>query len=183
MSDSLLLRSRPVAGGWELLSPGVGYYAQAPELGARRGPGDVAGVLVVLERAYRLLLPEGVAGYVATRPPERKHLPAGYGTLLFVMRAEAEAASAAAPAGAAGHGERVLRAPQAGRFWRRPEPKAPPYLKDGDELAPGRTYGLLEVMKTFNPIKYAGAAPVRMRRFLVEDGGEVEEGQPLIELE
>lgn len=193
--DVLELRARPLpdGSGWEILSPGVGYFAQAPELGARRGPREQAGVLLVLERPLRLVLPEGVAGSVASTPPERTHLPVGYGTPLFVLRAEA--GPAGVPAAAASRGgtaavapeRKVVTAPQAGRFWRRPEPKAPPYVQDGDELTEGRTLGLLEVMKTFNPVKYAAGghlpARARVRRFLAADGGEVAEGQPLLELD
>ncbi|RMH02200.1 MAG: biotin carboxyl carrier domain-containing protein [Planctomycetota bacterium] len=81
----------------------------------------------------------------------------------------------------------MVCAAQAGRFWRRPEPGAPPFLAAGDELAAGRTIGLLEVMKTFNPIKYQPGAGLPERAvvacFLVEDGEDVEEGTPLLELE
>ncbi|TAH35117.1 MAG: hypothetical protein EYC70_15140 [Planctomycetota bacterium] len=182
MDDTLFLKARPLSSGdgWELLSPGVGCYAQAPAAGARRGPRETAGVLVVLERSYRLLLPDGVAGYVLTPPPERKHLPVGFGTALFTLRAET-AGPAPAPAAAAS-GLKLLLSPQAGRFWRRPEPKAPQYVNVGDELGEGKTVGLLEVMKTFNPVKYGGPERARVRGFLVDDGAEVAEGQPLIEL-
>ncbi len=190
--DGLPLLARPLddGAGWELCSPGVGLYAQAPPRGCLLGPGSPAGVLVVLERPQSLRVPEGLAGYVDSDPPERRHLPVGYGTPLFRLRRDARnGLPGTGPSRAAGPEASglVLRAPQAGRFWRRPEPGADLYLEAGAELRAGRTLGLLEVMKTFNPVKYqpGGELPERARllRFLVEDGADVEEGQALAELE
>ncbi len=187
--DSLVLGTRRLEdGGWEMLAPDVGLYAKAPERGNRRGPGETAGVLIVLERSYRLLLPEGVAGFVDSPPPERKHLPVEHGEVLFRLVPDAEGAP---PAAASAEGEAtsglVVRAQQAGRFWRRPDPDSPVFVEDGEALKPGRTLGLLEVMKTFNPVKYeaGGGLPEAavVRRFHVADGEDVEEGQPLLELE
>lgn len=180
--------------GWELLArdagegrialaaPAVGLWADPPALGARLGPGDAAGFLLVLGRAHALRVPAGCAGTVVSAPPELRHAPRGYGeTLLLLDAGAARAAPAAAPPPAAADG---LRAPQAGRFWRRPAPGAPPFVEEGAELGDGQTYGLLEVMKTFQPLKHRPEAgrPARLRRWLAEDGAEVAEGQPLAEL-
>lgn len=190
--EALVLDARPLedGSGWELLSPGVGLYADAPAAGSLKGPGQPAGCLVVLDRPHALLLPEGVAGTVATPPPERRHLPVGFGQVLFQVRAAAAEAVTGLPAAgprAEGQAGPVVRAEQAGRFWRRPDPGAPEFAAPGDELAPGRTLGLLEVMKTFNPVRYQPGAGLpeqaRLRRFLVDDGAEVEEGQALAEVE
>ncbi|KAA3604304.1 MAG: biotin carboxyl carrier domain-containing protein [Planctomycetota bacterium] len=78
-------------------------------------------------------------------------------------------------------------AAQAGRFYRRPEPQAPTYVQEGDEVQAGRTIGLIEVMKTFTPIRYEPGNhlpnPARIVRFFVDDGGDVEEGQALVEVQ
>lgn len=188
--DSLPLAARPVAGGgWELLSPDVGLYAAPPARGRRLAPGDAAGVLLKLERPFALIVPAGVSGFVASDPPERRHLPVGYGALLMRLEADSAAPEIAPPAGAAAGtaGALLVRSPQAGRFWLRPAPDAAPFVEAGAALHEGRTLGLLEVMKTFNPVKYAagGGLPARARlaRFLVADGDDVAEGQPLAELE
>ncbi len=186
--DKLLLGTRRSAdGGWELLAPDVGLYARAPERGSRRAAGETAGVLVVLQRAFRLVLPEGVAGFVDSEPPELKHLPVEHGQVLFLLRPDAEAAPQSLAAEREDGTGLVVRAPQAGRFWRRPDPESPCYADAGDALQAGRTLGLLEVMKTFNPVKYqpGGGLPERatVARYLVEDGEDVEEGQALLELE
>lgn len=193
MSDAVLtLRTEALAddSGWRVLSPAVGMYAQAPREGSAFRAGEDCGALVVLDRVHRLQLPAGVAGFVATAPPERKHQPVGFGDVLFELRRAAEgdgfAADAAASGSDAAHGL-VVTAPQAGRFYRRSSPDAPLFAEAGDTVQIGRTLGLLEVMKTFNPVKYAAQAALpesaKIVRFLVEDASDVEEGQPLVEVE
>ncbi len=175
-------------GGHELLAPGVGLWTQAPPRGAMLSPGAALGWLIALGHARPLIVPAGVSGVVCSDPPQRLRAPVGAGEVLCVLAPAADAAGGAvAPAEvAASGGAWLLRAPQAGRFWRGPEPGAPPYAAEGEVLEPGRTYGLLEVMKTFQPVKYRAEAGLparaRLQRWLVADGAELAEGDPLAEL-
>ncbi|GAA4616793.1 acetyl-CoA carboxylase [Saccharopolyspora hordei] len=68
-----------------------------------------------------------------------------------------------------------------GVFYRRPSPDADPYIKPGDKVEPGQTLGLIEVMKTYNEIKAETAGVIT--KVLLDDGDEVEVGQPLFELD
>lgn len=184
-----LVRVLPHAdGGQEVLAPAVGWWMDAPARGTLLGPGDAAGRLVVLGAAHVLRLPAEVAGEVVSDPPALMRAPVGAGDVLFRLTAGAARATAAAAAPQAGGATRLLlRAPQAGRFWRRPEPKAPFYAAEGEVLEAGRTFGLLEVMKTFQPAKYRPSeglpARVRLMRWLVADGAEVSEQEAVAELE
>ena len=176
--------------GWRLLSPAVGFYAEAPREGSTFRAGEDCGCLIVLDRVHRLVMPDGVAGFVASAPPERRHEPVGFGSTLFELRRAADAegfgAAATAAAETAAQGL-VVTAPQAGRFYRRSAPEAPVFAEAGDAVQARKTVGLLEVMKTFNPVKYqpGGALPEQAKivRFLVEDSSDVEEGQALLEVE
>ena len=187
---TLQTEALPDGSGWRVLCTAVGMYAQAPREGSAFRAGDDCGALAVLDRVHRLVLPDGVAGYVASAPPDRKHEPVGFGTELFELRraADAEGFGVEEDSGAQdqAHGL-VVTAPQAGRFYRRSAPEAPLFAEAGDAVQAGRTLGLLEVMKTFNPVKYqpGGALPERARivRFLVDDSSDVEEGQALIQVE
>ena len=61
-----------------------------------------------------------------------------------------------------------------------------PSSESGTILEEGQPIGLIEVMKTFAHVRYAGAGlPPRGRvaKVLVEDGAEVGAGDPLIEIE
>jgi acetyl-CoA carboxylase carboxyltransferase component len=80
----------------------------------------------------------------------------------------------------------VFCAPMAGRVYFRPSPDKPPFVAVGDVIAPGTTVCLVEAMKSFNRLNYGGESlPERGRivRFAIDDGSDVDEGTPLIELE
>jgi biotin carboxyl carrier protein len=190
MSDSLTLRikQKDDGSGWEVLSPGVGYYVLPPEKGDLVQGGQEAGMLVTLERNYPLVLPEEVMGYVETNPADRRHTPVGYGDHLFSVKAGGKGRKPGGRSLTKGRGAALaVKASQAGRFWRKPDPDSPQFVEPGDILTAGKTIGILEVMKTFNPIKYEPGhglpKEAKVVRFMVGDGEEVGEGQPLIELE
>ena len=75
----------------------------------------------------------------------------------------------------------TVLAPLPGTFYRRPAPDQPPFKAEGDPIAAGDTVGLIEVMKTFNPV--SAEMPGRLVRFLVADEDAVMAGQPLYELD
>jgi acetyl-CoA carboxylase carboxyltransferase component len=80
----------------------------------------------------------------------------------------------------------VFRAPLAGRVYFRPSPDKPDFVAAGDVIARGTTVCLLEVMKSFNRIPYAGESlpeHARVVRLLVADGADVDPGTPLLQLE
>jgi len=186
----LILRKGPDAGTSELTSPDVGFFTAARPEGSIFVPGETVGYLTRLGQSRRLVVPAGAAGRVANPPPERVHAPVEYGQVLYRLKplgdievlvdgGDDKAANTAA--------ELVFCAPQTGRFWHRPSPDDPAFCKAGDELEPGSPIGLIEIMKTFTQVNYAptGNLPKRARvtRITVGDGGEVTEGDILIELE
>jgi acetyl-CoA carboxylase biotin carboxyl carrier protein len=71
--------------------------------------------------------------------------------------------------------------PLPGTFYRKPAPDAEPYVKEGDTVKPGDTIGLVEVMKQFSEVQADAAG--KIVRFLVENEGTVEPGQPLVMIE
>jgi len=171
-----------------LRSPEVGTFTCVASEGAVLTPGSSAGVLHRLDVAIQLIVPDGVTGRVVGVPPQRVHAPVDYGEVLYELAPLAQALDAEGadpldeePAGL------VVHAPYSGRFWHRPAPKDPAFVKEGDILEPGRTVGLIEVMKTFTHLSYeaGGELPTKARiiKLLAGDGDEVSEGDPLIEIE
>ena len=71
--------------------------------------------------------------------------------------------------------------PLPGIFYRRPSPDAEPFVQEGAAVKPGDIIGLVEVMKQFSEINADAAGKVV--RFLVENEGAVEPGQPVLLIE
>ena len=174
----------------QLRSPEVGFFTCALPAGALLGPGAVAGVLHALGKEVELAVPAGIQGRIVSSAPEPVQLPVCYGTVLYELDPlEAGSAPFAEreedPKSA--RNELVFRAPYSGRFWQRPSPHDPPFVRAGDVIGDGQTIGLIEVMKTFMHLAYhaAGALPARARvaRVCVADGTEIADGSPLLELE
>ncbi len=75
----------------------------------------------------------------------------------------------------------ILAAGIAGAFFRSPAPGAPPFVSIGDRVTEGQTLGILEAMKTLNPIE--ADRPGRIADILAQDGAEVEAGAPLFRID
>lgn len=67
-----------------------------------------------------------------------------------------------------------VRVATEGTFWRRPSPRDPMYVEPGAAVDAGTAVGLIEVMKTFAPVR-AGVGGT-LERFAVADGTAVEAG-------
>ena len=182
----LLLESR--AGGQRLLAPAVGLLTRAAARGETLVEGQACGVLLVLGRAHELLVPAGAAGRISNAAPERLHAPLGFGDLVYELEPLAASASAVAPEVLREtQSGLVLRSPQTGRCYHRSSPADPAFAKAGDLLREGSPVGLIEVMKTFTHVTHRASgglpASVRVVRYLVADGADVKQGQPLLALE
>jgi oxaloacetate decarboxylase alpha subunit len=92
-----------------------------------------------------------------------------------------ESARAAVPPAPATDGLVRVEAPMVGVFYRAPQPGAPPFVEEGDTVAPGQTLCILEAMKLMNEIKADAAGIVRVIH--VGNAEPVEFGQLLFELE
>jgi biotin carboxyl carrier protein len=163
----------------DLMAPTVGTWRPRVAAGQsiRRGL-----VLGFLERAGRLL--EVVAGahvdgvVVAV-------VPAGswvaYGERLVTMgEGTAGAATeerAADRASDLPDGVEVICADTDGTIYLRPAPDQPPFAQVGDQVAPQATVALIEVMKTFSPVRAPEGG--ELIRCAVTEGEAVEAGAPL----
>lgn len=189
MESSLELGLRREGGRIELLAPEVGLFTRALPAGHALEPGQDAGALLSLGRAYALVVPAGVGGVITSPAPERVHAPVGFGDVLYVLSpgAATRPAEASSARSEPGSGKLVLRSPQAGRFYHRPAPAEPPFVTVGRTIEDGQPVGMIEVMKTFSHIPYraAGGLPKRARvvHLLAADGADVKPGEPLLEVE
>src|SRR5207302_6375509 len=74
-----------------------------------------------------------------------------------------------------------VESPMVGTFYRAAQPGSPPFVQEGDVVAPGQTLCILEAMKLMNEVKSELEAIVR--RIHVENAQPVEFGQVLFDLE
>lgn len=75
----------------------------------------------------------------------------------------------------------AVTSPMVGTVYMAPEPGASPFVSTGAEVREGDTLLIIEAMKTMNHIPAPRAGTVK--RILVEDGGPVEFGAPLVIIE
>jgi acetyl-CoA carboxylase biotin carboxyl carrier protein len=177
---------------WVVTSPAPGWFIPSP-WGTVVTRGHEIGELEILGRRIRIIAPD-VNGMIAN--PVELHVPrvVAYGDALVVLataaalhRIEDELVHAPDALGDGGASAAlVFRAPTSGRFYGRPSPDKPAFVSAGDELVPGTTICLLEVMKTFHRVTYGGAGlpeRAKVREILVADGADVTSGEPLLALE
>ena len=139
---------------WVLRSPSPGFFLPSVVAGDRIVRGHAIGSLDVLGRRVTLVAPD-VGGLVTAEIAARA---VGYGDTLLVLDLSAQLGAAATTEAAHAMATTglVFRAPTSGRFYSRSTPGKPPFVSVGDELGPGATVCLLEVMKTFNRVTYGG---------------------------
>jgi oxaloacetate decarboxylase alpha subunit len=86
-----------------------------------------------------------------------------------------------APEAPPGDGAIRIEAPMVGTFYRASQPGAPPFVEEGDAVAPGQTLCILEAMKLMNEVKSEIEGVIRTIH--VQNGQPVEFGQALFDLE
>lgn len=75
----------------------------------------------------------------------------------------------------------AVTSPMVGTCYLQPEPGTPAFITVGAQVSEGQTILIIEAMKTMNQIPAPKAGTVK--RILVEDGGSVEFGAPLVIIE
>ena len=75
----------------------------------------------------------------------------------------------------------AVTSPMVGTVYLQPEPGAPAFVSIGSQVNEGATLLIVEAMKTMNQIPSPKSGIVK--RILIEDGGAVEFGTPLIIIE
>jgi acetyl-CoA carboxylase biotin carboxyl carrier protein len=188
LAEMLVKTSTDSDGNVSVVAPSVGWWTNRPATGSLVDPTQSAGTLEILGVRHRLVLPAGATGRVSGGLTEsrQRRIAVEYGQPLFELVPIAASDSTATKAGEATQatetGKHLLLAPTDGVFYRRPAPDQPLFLEVGATAATGQTIGLIEAMKTFNYISYAGTGfpeQAKLVEFRCEDGGEVRAGEVL----
>ena len=117
---------------------------------------------------------------VSAAPVQVAAAPAFAAAPTATAPAAAPAAPAETPEDPASHPGAVT-SPMVGTVYLQPEPGAPSFISVGSQVSEGDTLVIVEAMKTMNQIPAPRAGTVK--RILVEDGGAVEYGAPLVIIE
>jgi acetyl-CoA carboxylase biotin carboxyl carrier protein len=72
----------------------------------------------------------------------------------------------------------TFSSPMVGTFYRAPSPDAKPFVEEGDKVAVGQVYCIIEAMKLMNEVKAEVAGKVV--KILVQNGQAIEFNQPLL---
>jgi biotin carboxyl carrier protein len=170
-----------------LSAPKLGVFSEPPREGALVEPGSVIGTLTQLRQRYAVVVPDGVTGRITLPGGKHDARPVGYGEALVSITASATTTIAGAKRGAKtsrpAKSALTIVAPTDGVFYRAPAVDAKPFVAVGDIVTAGRPVGLIEVMKTFNPIVYGGVGfpeEAEVVEVLATDAQEVRAGQALV---
>lgn len=189
--SSLPLISKPEHGVFGLHLPRPGVVRGVPALGTTLAEGAIAAELEVLGVLHALTVPKGVSGAITRVAGDGKRAKAalGAGDRLLVLDPAALSAGAAASAVAQASSKSeglFFRAPLGGRYYAKPSPLERAFVIEGEPLEIGQTVALLEVMKTFNRVRFAAenGLPERVKviRILPKDGDDILAGDPILEL-
>lgn len=169
--------------GTTLCASTVGTFCPSVESGARVRPGMILGRIRRLGRWYDLLAPQGVEGFIEKLLPAWS--PVEYGSPLYRLREEPAAIEPAAhPESLRGRAREKLHAVRIqleGTLYRRPTPELSPFAPEGTRVKAQEIIALVEVMKTFTPVRapFAGT----LKRWLIGDGEGIQPGAELALLE
>ena len=152
-------------GQTQLCAPKLGIWCDAPQQLDILLAGRSLGILQVLKTRYEIVVPSSGQGPVQGEFPTAD-TPVEYGEpLIAVGDDEAlqqvtgdvfKALDTGGEVAGLVEGDIDVRAPLDGIFYSRPGPDSANFVQEGDIVDLGQTLGLIEVMKTFNPIRYGG---------------------------
>ena len=97
------------------------------------------------------------------------------------LAAPAEAAPSSPAASDASAHPGAVKSPMVGTVYLAPEPDAPDFVKEGDQVKKGQTLFIVEAMKVMNPI--TAPADGKLTRVLVDNAQPIEFDQPLAVME
>ena len=150
-----------------LVAPTLGFWRPAVSRGAHITGGTVLGTLERLGRKHPVSAPPGARGQVVSASASYVQ----YGDLLCELGA-LELGDESAAEEADTQGLVAVCTPMAGAVYLAPAPGEPAFVQIGQTVQRNATVALVEVMKTFTPLKAPQAGTVR--RFDVSDGDAVE---------
>ncbi|MCA9508188.1 MAG: hypothetical protein KC505_07205, partial [Myxococcales bacterium] len=130
--------------------------------------GEIFGQLFILGQNYSLVLPPQLSGRIKSFSSNENIFDVAFKDEIMTVLAENLTTSQKKESSQHTH-DSYIKASMDGLFYISPSPQSPPFVKIGDEIKPGQTIGLIEVMKSFYPMKYQGNTSVCLVDILIEN--------------
>jgi biotin carboxyl carrier protein len=163
-----------------LLSPSPGHWSPAHSRAFETKPGERIGQLVQGDGVLDVLCPEGAVGLIRPTVGDQRWVECGdeIAKPLDGPLSQSTQEVQANPSSAIPPDVTEVLADTEGTVHLSPEPGAPPFVVVGDQVQEKTTLALIEVMKTFTPVR--AGSPGCVVRLLAGDGEAVSAGQSLM---
>jgi biotin carboxyl carrier protein len=184
-NNSLICGEKTRGEGVAILSPGIGRIKLGIGLGFFVESGQVIGEFLRLNQRFLLRLPDGLKGTVISMKDAHRVMTVEFNEVFLELAlglSEEKTRTLPKKNQLEGDIKQTINAPMDGMFYLSPSPKDPDYVCEGDQVMPGQTVGLIEVMKSFYPLKYQGKKPATISAVLVKNGTPVTSGMNLFAL-
>ena len=170
-----------------LCSPAVGTLVALANSNEIISANDVVAEISILGVRHPLIAPATVQHRIAFADGLNPSQGVAYLQVIASLATVIEGAESATEVASEDLSELCILSPQAGRFYHRPTADAETFVNAGETISAGKTIGLLEVMKTFSPVKW-NPAPGNPQtavvvKYRIADGNDVEDAQPLLDLD
>lgn len=164
----------------EVMSPLIGRAELRVRVSSFVGANDVVADLWRLSEHYRLVLPGDISGRVISCKDHDRVIKLNYGDVFLVLD-EAPLDSRAKPEAIVKEADNSIpiTSPMDGMFYLSSSPECEAFVKVGDEIEPGQTIGLIEVMKSFYPLKFDGEKTKTVASIAVKNGQPISIGTVL----
>lgn len=167
----------------EILSPSIGRAQLFVSVGHVIMPSQVIGEFWRLSRHFTLIVPDHCTGKIISIKDHDRILNVAFGEPLFLLGEIAEPSRKVAyetKRDSLNESKNLaIDAPMDGMFYLSASPQDPPFVKVGDVISPGQTVGLIEVMKSFYPLKYQGVKTATIVSIAVKNAVPVTSGMKL----
>jgi biotin carboxyl carrier protein len=178
--DSLECEFIKVKDQLKIKSPSIGRAVLAISPKDQLIENQVIGKFFKLNHEFLLKLPKNCAGEVLWAKPDNL-INLEYGEHFLTL--EAQKNQKAISYNQEKSTEKFINSPMDGLFYLSSSPTSPNFVKIGDQISPGQTIGLIEVMKCFYPIKYQGKNKAKIISILVSSQTPVISTSPLFVIE
>jgi len=183
----MLLLLKDVDGVPCLCSPAVGTLVALANSNEIISANDVVAEISILGVRQQLIAPDTVQHRIAFADGLNLSQGVAYLQVIASLATVVEGAEIATEVVSEDLSELCILSPQAGRFYHRPTADAETFVNAGETISAGKTIGLLEVMKTFSPVKWNPAPgnpqTAVVGKYRIADGNDVEDAQPLLDLD